>query len=223
MLPPSSRHGFFNTFPREIRDNIYDMLYDEINRDTYSTALTLRTPVVSLRLVSRQCKDEYDDWVAQNERMTAFEVWDSAGMDTIKSTRASVYTHTTNATIHLFVCGGDHLDYPCYHTDILRSYAMWIRVLVNRMLSLRSIRVSLAINYDHCMDAVKASLGLITNLSKVVEVKMRHVNHRDRSILPRETSDLPVVAVWTKESGLVRDHEAIKRCREIDLMLERKP
>jgi len=65
---PDSTHSFFGSFPREIRDEIYDLLFQEKEHpvalferglDTYYSKI--RTTLPHVRLVSHRLKLEYDE------------------------------------------------------------------------------------------------------------------------------------------------------------------
>lgn len=231
ILPPESRHGFFKTLPREIRDDVYDMLYQEIEYDFQgrlsslenSTLKNLHVPLVSLRLVNHQFKLEYDERVAKTEHLTALTIHDQKTLPEHRRSKfGALFSRATNMTIYLNICSGDHVYYPCYHIRRLINYANWIGRLASNLPHLRSIRVSLTTAYDQCMEALEDTfLACVTNMSKVIEVQIRHTTSGNQGYI-RNASDAPIVAVWTKETGLVHDHEAVKYCREGGLMSGRR-
>jgi hypothetical protein len=69
--PASVSNGsksFFDTLPREIRDNIYDYTLDhEVTRHSYH--MRFKAPFPHLRLVSRQFKHEYDERSPSNAEL----------------------------------------------------------------------------------------------------------------------------------------------------------
>jgi hypothetical protein len=66
---PDNAHSFFGTFPREIRDDIYDLLFQEKEHDICKRTNPLhadyytktRTTLPKVRLVCSQMKNEYDE------------------------------------------------------------------------------------------------------------------------------------------------------------------
>jgi len=65
---PDSTHSFFRSFPREIRDEIYDLLFQEKEHPVTLFGYGLeayycktRTTLPYVRLLSRQAKLEYDE------------------------------------------------------------------------------------------------------------------------------------------------------------------
>lgn len=63
--------SYFGTLPRELRDCVYDLLYQEIEESVGSNVGDLqfhtRTIIPRLRFVSRQFNAEYDEWISMND------------------------------------------------------------------------------------------------------------------------------------------------------------
>lgn len=60
-LDPDSVSRFFNSLPRELRDQIYDLLTQEIEWEQLTVyTMGMCTPLLAPRLINRQFKHEYD-------------------------------------------------------------------------------------------------------------------------------------------------------------------
>jgi hypothetical protein len=64
----ASISGFFDTFPRELRDQTYDLLYEELDDSSWGLEFHTYTVGEELRLVSRQFKLEYDERTSVDKR-----------------------------------------------------------------------------------------------------------------------------------------------------------
>lgn len=217
-LCPTSQYGFFKTFPQEIRDNIYDLLYQEFSSDplddVFST--TVRIPHVEARLVSRQFKLEYDERIAKNEDLTALDIHDTGTYFFTTMFCPPLCTHTTNVTISLYACHNDHCDedQPCDTFYRMLRLQSWILDLVNHLPYLRSIRVSLELTYEDCLHETMNCLHLGADMPKVVDVTLRNSGFRISGQLAGDTSRTTVLGTWTKQRGFEYDFDAIKLCRE---------
>jgi hypothetical protein len=67
---------FFQFFalPAELRDMIYDHLWQDVEEDTDHLRFNICTTIPKLRLVSRQFKSEYDERIAANEHKNTVAV-----------------------------------------------------------------------------------------------------------------------------------------------------
>jgi hypothetical protein len=68
--PPTitnSTHDFFKILPRELRDAVYDLLYQEVTTNADGLHFHTRAVLVELRLISCQFKLKYDERTAVNE------------------------------------------------------------------------------------------------------------------------------------------------------------
>ncbi|KAM0709424.1 hypothetical protein Q7P35_003462 [Cladosporium inversicolor] len=76
-------NSYFGKLPRELRDCIYDLLYQEIGESMGETPgdfeLFTRAIIPSLRLVSRQFKAEYDERISANDLNQQLTVNDNDG------------------------------------------------------------------------------------------------------------------------------------------------
>ena len=97
---------YFDTLPRELRDCVYDLLYQEIEESMGSNVGDLefhtRAIIPRLRFVSRQFKAEYDERISKNDLIQQLTV-----TDTVKSLQcphskilcSPLSSHTTRLTI----------------------------------------------------------------------------------------------------------------------------
>lgn len=222
VLPPASRHGFFKTLPREIRETIYDLLHDEVLYPSMvgEPTVSVQFPYVQLRLVSRQFKHEYDERVAKSKNLATLRISDLGKFPSATINCPALYTRTTNMTINLWTCYSDRFgsNKPCDSIERLRGHATWISDLVDHLPYLRSICICLPITYERCMNEALRSLQCLVDMPKVIQVEVRHTGWTRLGRLDVKPSDIPALATWTKERGLVLHHAAIKHCREIEVL-----
>lgn len=226
MLSPTSPHGFFKTLPREIRDNIYDLLYREIYVSPLGyddPSMTVRIPRVALRLVSRQFKLEYDERIVKNKHLASLEICDEGGFPHPTpelDSQLSLISHTTNMTLDLSACHASHEDegFRCDSYTRIFAQGCWIDSFATLLPHLRSIRVIVNVTYEECMKEALGRLGVITANIKIDKLEVRHTGLRGSKLAPVKSSEIPALATWTEEQGLVQDEEAIKRCREGGLL-----
>lgn len=222
MLSPASRHGFFKTLPREIREKIYDLLYDKVLYLSLVGAPTVSVqfPYVQLHLVSGQFKHGYDERVAKSEHLATLSISDRGIFLSATISCPALYTRTTNMKINLWTCHSDHggPNAPCDSIERLCGHATWISDLVDRLPYLRSICICLSITYEQCMDEALRSLQCLADMPKVIEVEVKHTGWARRGRVNVEPSDIPALATSTKERGLVLHHAAIKQCRESEVL-----
>jgi hypothetical protein len=78
LTPPANQsHGFFKSFARELRDNVYDLLYQDVTREVAVLQHHTRTKISVLRLVSRDFKDEYDERCSKDKQINQLTVTDT--------------------------------------------------------------------------------------------------------------------------------------------------
>lgn len=181
-LPIASKLGFFNNaFPRELRDEIYDRLYQDSEdkvEDTWSEIdYRLTSPLRALRLVNRQFKLEYEDRCSKNKHLSHFLVkvgtswgegyFNDAGDDYSDDDEHAFLeftgptTHATNMTIIQPACGCSPRDDPNEDTNPwMHSYSCQIRhsfgderiwALTEPMQNLRRIVIYLTVPRDSCV------------------------------------------------------------------------
>lgn len=85
-LPPGSKHGFLKTFPRELRDQIYDLLYEE-DEEHDRAYVRATNPLVALRLINRQFRLEYNERCNKSDFMSQL---------LFKGTTAYTFEHCPN-------------------------------------------------------------------------------------------------------------------------------
>lgn len=180
----SSTPGFFSDrFPRELRDEIYDRLYQELEEevaDTYNEIeCRLTIPLVALRLVSRRFKLEYDDRCSKNQFMShlltevlplsddcMYAHCQKVDEDDDDESRFFEFvgpaTYVASVTIVLPACGCEPHDDLYEHTDMWRYHCKVghsfgderIWTLTDPMQGLRHVDIYLTIQREHCVHKV---------------------------------------------------------------------
>lgn len=224
-------HALFKSLPRELCDDIYDLLYEDTeieieDVEPYPTpVMMLRAPVKALRLFNHQFKQEYEERFLQKEDQGKFVVnqWRAGQMDVWLPTAIKCPTPATNYTttlkINLWAGRSAMADLfqktrsydAVAHPTNLTEHRDWIIEFATHLPHLRSIRVTCGIYCRRCVPEVMSSLGLITSIPLVVEVEVKGAN---RVNISNEDNKSSAFALWTKEQGLLQDDEALKQCRE---------
>lgn len=172
-------HGFFKTFPRELRDNIYNLLilrYEkcDLNPDVYLAFVRISVPYKDLRLLDHQFKLEYDQACAQNKHINLAEFF-------IFNT-FFVFDRTYGFTQDLLKC-----------------------------------IVTMTVNFDISLEFAKSDI--IDIATEVEEISLKVVKWFGAKSKPDKLEVLyrgekssrsgEILAVWTKQNGLVHDDEAV--------------
>ena len=58
---PETKHSFYGSFPRELRDKIYDLIISEKEQTFNGACFKMRSTVPKVRLLCKQFKKEYDE------------------------------------------------------------------------------------------------------------------------------------------------------------------
>ena len=222
-LAPESAPWFFKSLPRELRDQIYDLLTQEIEWEQLTVyTMGMCAPLLTPRLISHQFKREYDERTLQNnqsrELMIAIEsLCFQPGL--IRCPNLATW-YTTDLRIDVHACEGEHYDMPdrrCDSLDYLPRHADWIGEFVTHLPRLRSIRVNMTVFYDSCIyDSLISSLQSITMNPQVVEVKLRPAKRLDLN--QDSGDDTCTLATWRRQQGIVPNQEAFGYCMEENLL-----
>lgn len=216
-------HTFFKTLPRELRDDIYDRLLQEIGYYDQNAIIQLCAPLMTLRLISRQFKAEYEDRFLENEHLGKLEITHGLPFSNVflppLVACPHVATYTTSMTLNLYAChlyrpSDAHAPAPCDLPANLLVNRNWIKVFVTCLPHLRTIRVILLVFTEDCGQNAILSPGPIVDIPHVVEVKLRPGY---RVAVQDMDDDLPTLATWTRQHGVVEDDEARDQCRQMSL------
>lgn len=211
MFP--NKHGFFESLPRELRDKVYTELRKEV--ELYKNALRLRIsiPVVALRLISRQAKLEYDEISSRAEHMSRLVIIEDWGID--RSADLRVWTNQyrptlaariANITAELAFCFGARSCEEHAPEARVYWYATDINELLRDMPNLRSIWATTTVRHAKCFSEILKSMEYIIALPCIVELVIMLSDHQVGN-----TDDRKTLAIWTKQDGLVKDHEAVNQ------------
>lgn len=235
-ISTSNKAGFFSdTFPRELRDEIYDRLYDHHEfksqtKDHWNAIdYCLTTPLVALRLVSRQFKLEYDDRCLKNKHLSHLlvEIMPLSRLDDdddddddynryngtpfFKFTGPA--THATNMTIVLPHCNcnpqHDSIGLACTHDNDR------IIALTNPMQHLRCVQIYLKVPERSCVHAVLLHRHYNTTAIKAFKGSWYDSVFEFKMLYPGcETvkgGNNKILATWSKQRGLEIEDEAVKQ------------
>lgn len=217
-----SKLGFFETLPRELRDAVYDLLYQEVTADVEGLEFHTRIVIVELRLVSRQFRLEYDERSVSDEHNNHLTITDReafdlsarepAGPEVVAMRCPSFATRTTSLTLNLIAClGGHEGENRCDADTEVEWHVTWIKSLLQSLPHLRKICVRLDLVSTFCISTVLKQAKLFTALPNSVDLEVMGLPSLDSM---GSADDSILLATWTKQHRLQEDHEAIELCRE---------
>lgn len=211
LLPPGSRHGFFRTFPSEIRRNIYGLLYKEAETSYNGFDILATTPLVTVRLLSRQFKHEYDVRCSETEHTSQVLLKGTVSFvkDSDESANhvgmAALASHATNVTAALDACYCDFETFQASFEDTyLTFYRDWAWELAEQLPYLRWIRVHLTVPHFACAFTTTRYMSEIARHPKVENIDLC-------CTLVESGSNSKPLSTWTKQKGFKIDVEAIKQ------------
>ena len=164
---------FFKFFalPAELRDMIYDHLWQDLEEDTDHIRFNICTTIPELRLVNRQFKSEYDERIAANAHkntVAVTQLYDYCPYDPSKEVSLPrLAAQSTSLTINIICkdedCGVCHRcrHKRCEHTA---HYREWVRHWLRGDLSLEACQVDLSITSRRCVPEAMANHRFITDL-----------------------------------------------------------
>lgn len=212
-------HSFFRTLPRELRDNIYDLLHQDVKWDEHcgNFCMYSRAPITALRLVNRQFKLEYKERILQ-KNTNSLVVDDYGHFQRSLAKCPNLAAYTAELTLSMFACNGSHDDFDgrCDSVDLLPVLKSWIDEFVTHLSHLRTIRIGIAVFFDSCIYDTLLALGAITTIPKVVEVTLGPIRWPEP--FERSDNDARTLATWTPQRGMVHNHEGFKQCMREGLL-----
>lgn len=241
----NGKPGFFSDeFPRELRDEIYDRLYQELEDETADACneieCRLATPLVALRLVSRQFQLEYDERCSKNKYMSHLltEVLPLSDdcmyakcqkVDEDDDDESAFFefvgpaTYVANMTIVLPACSCSPEDdqyehtnpwmYECHIRHSFGDERIW--TLTEPMKKLRRVDIYLTVQRDHCVH----NILLFLDTHKMASALFLGAVYEDifefKVLYPGlryvKGGDNKTLVTWSKRSGLVIEDEAVKQ------------
>jgi hypothetical protein len=187
MIPRTSitrsgkTYGFFQTlplecmtsFPQEIRDKIYDLLFQEKDEVVNGWHYKIRTILPKARLISRQLTKEYDERSPMNNKLEVsdcvFPVFDTPCLD-LEVPFPSLASRATTAHINLIFCD-EEPDSPC-HESGHSTPGPWIINLISNMPLLEKADITASCSNFICAMAVQSSREFWSTIPKVSRVAL---------------------------------------------------
>lgn len=162
----------FFSLHAELRDMIYDHLWQDVEEDSDHLCFDICTTIPELRLVNRQFKSEYDERIAANEHkntVTVTQLYDSSPYDPSNEVSLPrLAAQSTSLTINIISrdddCGACH---RCRHKRCEHSahYREWVRHwLLADDLPLEACQVNLSMVSRRCVPEAMANHRFITDL-----------------------------------------------------------
>jgi len=215
--------AFSETFPKELRDHVYDLLCHELDEGPggfEGVRYETHTICVELRLVSRQFKLEYDERMSANKHIKHLTVTTDLSWGlypNVPLPSPQLAANTTSLTLITMTCDGVHEapdgsswecdagdpDYACFEP--------FIGDLIYLLPHLQSLDLRLHTASDKCVISLLESLEFFMALRKLSELRIFEPQTKEPELL---ATGLRHLVIWTKEDGLRKDHEAVEQCRK---------
>jgi hypothetical protein len=229
----------FEKLPPELRDLIYDLLFQERRGAIHLWHYKIRTALPTIRLVNSRLKFEFDERSPVNSFIEASECpWMGDGclcLDTYESFPSSIAARTTDMHINYFIACKREASYACRcprmerftQVDLRVQLGPWMDDLI-KDLPLRNMTMNISCGNVECAMALQSSGEIwpsTPNLSRISLLKpIYHFDpdseaYSDESLPPplqptrvfelRET-----MATWTPTRGWLADAEVVDRGRK---------
>jgi hypothetical protein len=243
-------YGFFqtlpleemNSLPQEIRDKIYDLLFQEKEKVVSGWHYKIRTILPKARLISRQLTKEYDERPPINYLIEAsvceLAKFDCPCTDGPNWYPSSPAARRTDLHINLIVCQSGRyrkthcLDPGFRAQKILREwYGPWLEALLEHLPFLGKVTMSISCSSLQCAMTLQSfSEGNwlnVPNLSRMTLLSPTDDDecdpewwveeHRKNDAVPSHSAEFfesrEAMATWTPAHGWQMDAQATERCR----------
>jgi hypothetical protein len=213
---------FFETLPRELRDCIYDLLYQEVEEsmgyDVGDLEFHTRAIIPRLRFVSRQFKAEYDERISMNDLNQQLTVIDSytylqPSWPPREILCSPISSRTTSLTINMV---NDYYCAPFGRTASSwnpSSGTNWLERLTQQLPNLRQLRLRVIVPiWDSPEISLRATPSFGEYFPQVNELQV--LSYDDITYAARP------LGTWSKEGGMQRHEDAIAKheARHIKIM-----
>jgi hypothetical protein len=201
----TSARSYFETFPRELRDLIYDQLYQEVNEIVSGLGFQARAILPRLRLVSRQFKAEYDERIVINDLKQQLTVTDTGSTHYEHCSIlvcSPTSTHTTCLTIKMVE------DSNCCHiladAWLKDGTITWLNEFVRQLPLLRKFRFRVCVSVSDSGEMVWILAHILLKIHPMLtELEVVSWDGAPQSLTPLKT--------WSKEHGTQTHDDAIDR------------
>lgn len=154
--------------------------------------------------------DEYDKHFLRVERLGELVVNDFGYLRPATLLFPQFAHNTIHMTLTLGACNCDNGTGIVHHATRLDKHREWINRLAKHILHPRSMRVILLIPLLRCKQHVLKLLEFMTGMPKVVKLELRPIPF---AYPYYDGDDVPTLATWTSEQGLVQNREVIRQFR----------
>jgi hypothetical protein len=202
---------YFDTLPRELRDCIYDLLYQEIEESRGSSFGDLefytRAVIPRLRFVSRQFKAEYDERISANDFNQQLTVTDTLSLLQCpfkyhKILFSPLSSHTTKLTINMV--NGWHCTPIISTIAYSGSTTNWLDNLTRQLPNVRQIRLRVCV-------PMATSTTMTLSLTNCTGEKLPTLNELQVLSWDDITYTARPLGTWSKEGGMQRHEDAIAK------------
>lgn len=203
-LAPASGDGIFDFFalPRELRDNIYDMLSEEKEANII-IRFRMQAPLQRARFINRQFKSEYDERCLANMHNMHLMIQDPNGklrlnglQDCPRFATRARHLHINWANLLHGCQPSDHKDGgSCTFMEVARDRLRCLRPYIDRNFPGAQVHLTVLMTADGCKKQMVELVNQFLSISSLELV--------DRSCLQMGVK--MHYAIWTRERGLIKD------------------
>jgi hypothetical protein len=226
---PEDKHGFFQSWPRELRDKIYDLIIIENEEAFMDTWYRMRSRVLNVRLLSSQFRNEYDERCPINKHLQIFEYYCVLGAPLMGLNEGPVPRQADRAKslqYHLLWCVDEPTSEGYLHVvsvetlwSFYRSQIGWhIKVFPHLeqfdiVISCGSLDCALAIAASSTTYETWESSLPRPRLSLLRPVYDSEFVHESEPYPSAFFEDRETMATWSYEEGWKVDEEVTEKCR----------
>jgi hypothetical protein len=162
----------FYSLPRELRDMVYDNLWQDVEEGTDDFRFNICTTIPKLRLVSRQFKVEYDEHNAAKDHrneVTITQFYNPSPCDVPdEGSLPNLATRFTSFTFNII--NRDENCYACHKCTPHKScehplyYLEWVNHWLRARCPSKSLRINLSIASRRCVPEAVANHSYLSDL-----------------------------------------------------------
>jgi hypothetical protein len=205
MVEPSDKATGFFSLPRELRDNIYDMVRQDHHHQVTYITFGSRAAIPEKRLVSRQFKLEYDERAAASTYMYLLDPFDICTFEQFP--RLAINLSSLVLNWHSAIDMNDMMLLPFSLGPRVRlplkARLKTLERLVGHLPQIEDVHVQLEHRATHDLKDVVQDLIACPVLTRFL---VRSGESLRDALLPRSTGESAIFAFWTRELGFLIDN-----------------
>jgi hypothetical protein len=203
MGEPSGKVTGFFSLPRELRDQIYELAWENHQQLTAEVILYCRTPIPTLRLVSRQFKDEYDQKAPSLSSLHISDVACACKIEDVpRLATRSRSLHIGWVYIDTGISGNLNLLLQMFGlapiVDPIKERLRFLTELVSQFTHVKEVHVCIYTSKTHDLEGL---MGDLTDCPVITNFVIKPVAPANSG--GAQGADL---AIWSREGGFLVDN-----------------